>query len=237
MWDLLARFIVRNSVLIFVTILVGTMVVGYNSTEQHLQWTLPRMLPDNDSTYVAYNQFKERFGDKGSALVLAIEENPLEDLNFFNSWIQFAKQIEAVNGVDTVLSVNQLFNVVKDTTSQSFDLQKVVPNELKTVAELDSVRSLIYSLPFYKGRILNDTNHVNLMLISLDLKVFNSSERERLIDEVFNVVEKYRKERDLKMHYSGMPYIRTMITRLVKKELGQFLGLSLIHISEPTRPY
>ena len=224
MWDLLARFIVRNSVLIFVTILVGTMVVGYNSTEQRLQWTLPRMLPDNDSTYIAYNEFKERFGDEGSALVLAIDENPLEDLDFFNSWIRFARDIEAVNGVDTVLSVNQLFDVVKDTANQRFDLQKVVPNELTTVAELDSVRSLIYSLPFYKGRILNDTNHVNLMLISLDINVFNSSERERLIDDVFDVVESYRTEQGIKMHYSGMPYIRTMITRLVKKELGQFLG-------------
>lgn len=224
MWDLLARFIVRNSVLIFVTILVGTIVVGYNSTEQRLQWTLPKMLPDNDSTLNAFNEFKEKFGTEGSALVLAIEENPLENLEFFNSWLRFGKNIEAIAGVDTVLSINQLFNVVKDTANQRFDLQKVVPHELETQAELDSVRALIYSLPFYKGRLINDTNHVNLMMISLDIKVFNSEDRERLIDDVFVVVEDYRAERGLKMHYSGMPYIRTMITRLVKKELGQFLG-------------
>ncbi|MFT5877007.1 MAG: putative RND superfamily exporter protein, partial [Dokdonia sp.] len=76
MWDLLARFIVRKSVFILITILVGTAIVGYNSTEQRLQWSLPKMLPDNDSTLMAFNDFKDRFGNNGQALILALEENP-----------------------------------------------------------------------------------------------------------------------------------------------------------------
>lgn len=224
MWDLLARFIVRKSVFILITIIVGTAIVGYNSTEQRLQWSLPKMLPDNDSTLIAYNEFKELFGNNGQALILALEENPLDDLALFNSWFRFGKQIESINGVDTVVAINQLFNVVKDTTHKRFELHKIVPHELTTVAELDSVRALVYSLPFYKGRMINDTNHVNLMLITLNQKVFNSKQREPLVQSIFDVVDNYREVNDLHMHYSGMPYIRTMITRLVKEELGQFLG-------------
>ncbi|MGB0390963.1 MAG: efflux RND transporter permease subunit [Salibacteraceae bacterium] len=206
-----------------ITVLTVTALVGYNSTDQKLQWTLPKMLPDNDSTLMAYNEFKAQFGDGGQSLILSLEENPLEDLELFNSWFRFGKSIEAINGVDTVVSINQLFNVVKDTTTKSFVLDKIVPHELTTQTELDSVRNLVYSLPFYKGRLINDSNHVNLMMITLNQKVFNSKDRERLIDDVFNVVSDYRKTRDLEMRYSGMPYIRTMITRLVKDELGQFL--------------
>ena len=198
MWDLLARFIVRKSVFILITILVGTAIVGYNSTEQRLQWSLPKMLPDNDSTLMAFNDFKDRFGNNGQALILAMEENPLDDLELFNSWFRFGKQLESIDGVDTVVAINQLFNVVKDTANKRFELHKIVPNELKTVAELDSVRALVYSLPFYKGRLMNDTNHVNLMLITMNQKVFNSKQREPLVASIFEVVDSYRDDNKLK---------------------------------------
>ena len=228
MWELLARFIVRRSVFILITILVGTAVVGYNSTNLKMQWTLPKMLPDNDSTLMAYNEFKAKFGGNGQTLLLILEENPLDNLELFNSWFRFGQQIEDIQGVDTVVSINRLFNVVKDTANKRFDLARVVPHEIKTEAELDSVRSLIYSLPFYKNRLINDSNHVNLMLITLNQKVFNSKQRESLVAEVFKDVDTYAKENNLHIHYSGMPYIRTMITHLVKTELGQFLGYVIL---------
>ncbi|MFT4752760.1 MAG: putative RND superfamily exporter protein [Salibacteraceae bacterium] len=228
MWDLLARFIVRKSVFILITILVGTAIVGYNSTEQRLQWSLPKMLPDNDSTLMAFNDFKDRFGNNGQALILALEENPLDDLELFNSWFRFGKQLESIDGVDTVVAINQLFNVVKDTANKRFELHKIVQHELTTRAELDSVRALVYALPFYKGRLMNDTNHVSLMLITLNQKIFNSKQREPLVATIFEVVNKYRDDNGLNIHYSGMPYIRTMITHLVKTELQQFLGYVIL---------
>lgn len=228
MWELLARFIVRKSVYILIVIAVGTIVVGFNSTNIKLQWSLPKMLPDNDSTLVEYEKFKELYGQNQQVLLLGLEENPLEDLTLFNSWFRFGSQLESINGVDTVVSINRLFNVVKDTTYKRFDLVKIVDHELKTQAELDSVRALVYSLPFYKGRIYNDTNHINLMLISLDSAMFNSKQREPLVAEVFEDVTKYISDNDVTIHYSGMPYIRTMITHLVKKELSQFLGYVVI---------
>jgi len=224
MWELLARFIVRRSVFILITILVGTAIVGYNSTNLRLQWTLPKMLPDNDSTLIAYNEFKEKFGNNGQAMILILEENPLDDLELFNSWFHFGQTLENIDGVDTVVSINRLFNVVKDTANKRFDLRKIVPHELKTEAELDSVRTLIYSLPFYKDRLINDTNHVNLMLVTLNGKIFNSKQREPLVSKVFGSVDEYAATNKLHIHSSGMPYIRTMITHLVKTELGQFLG-------------
>lgn len=224
MWELLARFIVRRSVFILITILVGTAIVGYNSTNLRLQWTLPKMLPDNDSTLIAYNEFKEKFGNNGQAMILILEENPLDDLELFNSWFRFGQTLENIDGVDTVVSINRLFNVVKDTANKRFDLRKIVPHELKTEAELDSVRTLIYSLPFYKDRLINDTNHVNLMLVTLNGKIFNSKQREPLVSKVFGSVDEYAATNKLHIHSSGMPYIRTMITHLVKTELGQFLG-------------
>ena len=109
MWELLARFIVRRSVLILIVIGLGTLLVGYNSTNIKLQWALPKMLPDNDSTLLEYNKFKDLYGQNQQVLFLAMEENPLENLELFNAWYRFGNQLENIHGVDTVMSINRLF--------------------------------------------------------------------------------------------------------------------------------
>lgn len=228
MWELLARFIVRKSVYILIVIGLATAFVGYNSTEIKLQWSLPKMLPDNDSTLLQYNEFKARYGPGQQLLLLALEENPLENLELFNAWYRFGNQLEAIHGVDTIVSINRLFNVVKDTTNKRFELTRIVDKELTSEAELDSVRHLVYSLPFYKGRLYNDTNHINLMLITLDSTTFNSKQREPLVNAVFEDVKQFQQDYNVKIHNSGMPFIRTVLTRLVKKELGSFLGYVII---------
>ena len=228
MWELLARFIVRKSVYILIVIAMATIFVGYNSTEIRLQWSLPKMLPDNDSTLLEYEKFKDLYGQNQQVLLLAMEENPLDNIELFNSWYRFGGELEQINGVDTVVSINRLFNIVKDTTNKRFELVKIIDQEVKTQTELDSVKALIYSLPFYKGLIYNDSNHINLMLVTLDSAKFNSKLREPLVREVFDDVTHYMDENDVTIHYSGMPFIRTQITHLVKRELSLFLGYVVI---------
>ena len=152
----------------------------------------------------------------------------MEDLELFNAWYRFGEQLENIDGVDTVVSINRLFNVVKDPDLKRFELVKIVDHELQTEAELDSVRALVYSLPFYKNRVYNDTNHINLMLISLDSAKFNSKQREPMVQEVFEDVAKFREDNGVVIHYSGMPFIRTQITHLVKHELSLFLGYVIL---------
>lgn len=228
MWDVLANFIVRKSVYILIVVIVGTALVGYNSTEQRVQWTLPRMLPDNDSSFIVFSDLKDKFGNNDQSVVVALVDNPLDNLQLFNAVYRLGKDLEELDGVDTVVAINQLFNVVKDTVNKRFDLQKIVSHELTTTAQLDSVRNLIYSLPFYSNRLIDSAHKVNLIVIDLNPLFFDSDRRAPLMNSVLDALDRFQVDNGVKMYYSGMSYIRTMITRLVKTELSQFILFVII---------
>lgn len=228
MWELLARFILRQRVLIIVVIALLTAYAGYRSNEVRLQWEMPKMLPADDSTWVAYEEFKDRFGSPSSAFLIALDKNPLDSLELFNEWYRLSKDLEKVYGVDTVISINRLFNVVKDTANKRFELQAVVDRPLVDQSELDSVATLVRSLPFYRGVLYNDSTGVNLMAITLSTKVFNSPEREPLIENVMGLIQGFEKDHGIELHYSGMPYIRSENTHLIKGEISKFIALAAL---------
>ncbi len=227
MWEILARFILRQRVATLVVLALLTFYMAFRATENKLQWTLPKLLPDHDSTLIEHEQFKSLFGQEAMAFMFAVEESPLNSLESFNAWFRFARELDALEGVDTVISINRLLNVVKDTVNKQFALQTIVEEELSTEAELDSVRSLILNLPFYRNKIFNDRG-VSIMAVSLNQKIFDSPAREPLIDSVMDIAQRFEAENNIQIHYSGMPYIRAMTTHLVKSELRKFIVLAVL---------
>lgn len=228
MWELLARFILRQRFPILVVILLLTLYMGFMALNVRLQWDMPKLLPDNDSTLVDYENFKTRYGQDVNAFLFAIDENPLDDLTLFNQWYDLALRLNNIGGVDTVLSINRLIAIGKDTADKKFFLTSIVNQPLKTQVELDSVRALVESLPFYSGRLYNPENGVNLMATSLRKGLFTTPERDPVVDSILNEIRVFEQESDVQVRLSGMPYIRTMTTRLVKEELSQFIALVVV---------
>ncbi len=228
MWDLLTRLILRQRLIILIVITILTVFMGQRATTLKLQWELPKLLPDNDSTMVAYKEFKKMYGKGNQSFLFGISENPLDNLELFNQWYRLGQSIDKIGGVDTVIAINKLFNVVKDTVNKRFDLVAVVDRELKNDHELDSVRALVYSLPFYEGRLYNKENGFNVMAVSLRQSIFLSPGRTSLVDSVFAEVDKFKEESGITIHYSGMPYIQTMTNRFIKKELRMFIVLVIV---------
>lgn len=228
MWELLARFILRRRVGILVVLALLTIFMGYNASKVKLQWDLPKLLPDNDSTLLAHKEFKKIYGEGGAAFLLALNENPLEDLELFNGWYQLSVDLEQIEGIDTVIAINRLFNVVKNTEEKKFELKPICTGPLSSQQELDSLRMVIHSLPFYKGKIYNDTNGVNIMGVALNIKIFNSPAREPLVDSVMNRIDRFEAEYNIDVVESGLPYIRTKTTHLIKSELRSFIVLAIV---------
>lgn len=228
MWELLARFILRRRVGILVVLALLTIFMGYNASKVKLQWDLPKLLPDNDSTLLAHKEFKKIYGEGGAAFLLALNENPLEDLELFNGWYQLSVDLEQIEGIDTVIAINRLFNVVKNTEEKKFELKPICTGPLSSQQELDSLRKVIHSLPFYKGKIYNDTNGVNIMGVALNIKIFNSPAREPLVDSVMNRIDRFEAEYNIDVVESGLPYIRTKTTHLIKSELRSFIVLAIV---------
>lgn len=202
--------------------------MGIKSKDARLQWGLPKLLPDTDSTLIAHAQFKERFGEEATVFLLGIEKNPLEDLNLFNQWYQMGKDLDTIPGISGVLSINHLFYVEKNAEEKRFQIDTISDRQLDTEAELDSVRNIIENLPFYEGVIYNDSSMVNVMAVTLNNDSFNSALREPMVNGIIDRIDLFEQETDVKIRKSGLPFIRTFTTRLIKSELKMFIVMAFL---------
>lgn len=228
MWTRIANLILRQKVIILILLAVVSLAMGFFATRVQLSYGLPEMLPQHDSTIVDYKNFRNRFGEESVVLIVGVKKDIFENVELFNSWYNLNRNLKSIQGVDTIISATSVYNLVKNTDIKKFSLEPVVSGQVKTKQELDSVKTIIQSLPFYEGVLFNTKTNVSLIAISLNKSIFNSGERMRLIDEILFTTEEYEQKQNIKIHYSGLPYIRTVMTQLVKKELKMFIFLAVL---------
>ncbi|GAB4375498.1 MAG: hypothetical protein Kow0075_01920 [Salibacteraceae bacterium] len=228
MWAALARIIIRHRLAILIALGAITALMAYQARGVRLYYGLPRMLPDDDPALIAYDRFSERFKEETTVFVIGIEKDLFSDVELFNKWYKLGRSISSIEGVDTVLSVGSAFNIVKDTAAKRFLIEPIVRRPLRNAEELDSIRNVFANLPFYRDLLYNSGNNYSLMAISMRNERFNSPERSEFFGSILDKVSSFEEENNLDIKYSGMPYIREMMTSLIKQELKLFILLTLI---------
>src|SRR5690606_22662446 len=94
-------------------------------------------------------------------------------------------------------------------------------------AEVDSIRAVMRSLPFYRGMLYNDSTQASLMMLFVNRDVFNSSDRVVALEKILKLTREFSDEH-MKIAHSGLPYIRSVQTAMIKKELAMFVGLAAL---------
>jgi len=228
MWSFLVRFILRNRLTNLIVILLMTVFMGYLATRVQLSYEFNSMLPADDSTRVVYDQFKQQFGEDGSVMFIGIQDKDLYKLEQFNDWYDLTYDLKKIDGVQEVVSVARIFNLIKNDSTHKFDFKPVVGEKPTTQAEVDSLKTLIYSLPFYDGLLLNKESGVSMLMVTLDKEKVNSNARFKLINGVTDRVEIFANKYKIETHYSGLPYIRMVTSKMVQNELIWFTLVSLL---------
>lgn len=202
--------------------------MGYKTGQVRLSFAGTKALPTTDTAFTRYNKFKKNFGEDGSVMVLGVQSPKIWKLNTFNAWSTLTSDIQKLHGVKQVLSSSNLFELAKDTLNKKFILRPLIKNAVSTPAEMDSIRKSIYNLSFYDGLIFNSKTNTSLMAITFEGNVLNSRERIPVINSILNKTKAFEKKENIDIHYSGLPYIRTVISKKVSEEFALFLGLSLL---------
>ncbi|MBW6492311.1 MAG: MMPL family transporter [Lentimicrobium sp.] len=228
MWNLLVRFILRNRLGNLIAIAVLTAFMGYKALDVHLSYEMAQMLPASDTTSLAYKKFKATFGQDGAVLFIGIKDEKLFTLEEFNDWLELTENLKKVDGVQEVLSIGKLYTLEKNDSSRKFDFRQLFVDKPQSQEELDSIRTLIYNLPFYDGLIINKETNATLMMLTLDRARLNDKSRLKLVSDIEDVVATFSSKHDINVHFSGMPYIRTKTMKMVQKELLLFMVLSMI---------
>jgi hypothetical protein len=231
MWAALSRIILRYRLPILIVITVMTVFMGWMATKAEMTYALAQILPQDDPEYQAYTSFKERFGEDANILVIGIESENLFQKELFNAWKEAGDSIKALPEVRGLLSLSGIYNLQRDDSLQKFQIDPVIKQAPKTQEELDSLKNVILSLPFYQDLLLTKTTegkYATVMLVTMDQKSIDTKGRKELIEHLTSYTDKFSQKHNLEVHYSGLPYIRTMNSEKLKKELGMFLWMSLL---------
>lgn len=227
MWNFLVRHILRDRVAILIVIGIITLFMGYKAREIKLSYEMARILPASDSTTIIYENFKKQFGEDGSVMFIGIQDTNLFTLNKFNDWFDLSLDIRKISGVEEVLSVTRTFRLVKNDSLKKFEFLPVCNSRPKTQQEVDSIKSIVYSIPLYDQLIFNKKSGATLMMVTLDKNKLNTKNRIALIKEIKQTADSFGVKNDLSVHYSGLPYIRTVTSKKVEDDMKLFVILAL----------
>lgn len=201
--------------------------MGYFAWKVKLSYEMARMLPPSDPVYKEYISFKERFGEDGSVMTIGIEDDSMFTLSHFTAWYDLGNEIRKIEGVEEVASSARIINISKDTVAGKFVISPVVSRRPESQAEVDSLKQVITSLPFYNKLLFNLETNVWLMGVTLDKKKLDDKSRVNLVNKVQDLAGEFSTKMNVKFHLSGLPYIRTVTTQKVKNELNLFILLSI----------
>jgi predicted RND superfamily exporter protein len=228
MWKYFANKILRNKITFIAILSVITVFMAYEATKIELTYTYPQILPADDPTYIEYENFRKMFGEDGSVMVIGIQDKNLFELNKFNDWYKLSNEIKNIEGIKELMSVAKLYNIHRNDSLNKFDFLPVISRVPQSQEELDSLKNVIESLPFYDGLVYNKETGASLMAITFTKKDLNSKSRIEIVHQIKKMADAYAKKHNAELHYSGLPYVRTALMEKVSKEMGLFMGLAAL---------
>lgn len=189
---------------------------------------MAQMLPESDSTQLAYKRFKKLFGEDGSVLFIGIKDTGIFEIEKFRAWYDLTWQIKSIDGVQEVVSIAHIFKIVRNDSIQKYDFVPVFSEFPDSQQELDSLKAAIYNLPFYEGLLFNVESGATLMAVTLDKTVLNTKGRISIVKEISDAVKVFNENSGVATHLSGLPFIRTSVMKKIQAELKLFMLLAML---------
>ncbi|MCF8365864.1 MAG: MMPL family transporter [Bacteroidales bacterium] len=228
MWTYLARLILRRRYwnLGIILILISTM--AFQAKKVTMSYEMTQMLPPTDSVSIVYEEFKNKFGEDGSVMFIGVKDPNLFKLEEFNAWYDLTDSIKQIDGVEGVLSISKIYYLSKNDSLKKFDFLPVFTEKPHSQEELDNKLKFVFSLKFYEDRLYNASSGFTMIAVTLDKEILNTKERVGLIYKLRDVCDNFGDKFGLEMHYSGLPFIRTITAKKIESELFLFVFLSLV---------
>lgn len=229
-WTKIAGFILRNRYLVLTTIVIITALLLTQSKYVRFSYTEANLLPENHEANVQYNKFLEIFGEEGNLIILGIKDSTFYSLDKFNSWNKLARQLDSAPEVEFTVSISDIKKLKADRKKRKFVVTPLFEKEPTKQEEIDQIKlQLFEKLPFYENILFNREGTIQTA-IYLKKEIVNRPERANFIENnLIPAIEKFKKENNLDVRVSGMPYIRTLNSKNIAEEMGIFvLGALLI---------
>jgi predicted RND superfamily exporter protein len=227
-WHKVSKLILQNRLTLLTVLLGLTILMGFQASKVRLSYELAKILPTGDPNFQLYESFKARYGEDGNIIVIGIETDRMFQLSVFNDWYDLNQQIKRIAGIKEVISNANLFEIIRNDSLKKFDSYPIVDRKPVNQAAIDTIAAKIRRLPFYEGFIINKEGKVHVMAVTLDQANLNDKSRITLTREIKEAASAFGKRRNIAVHLSGLPYIRTEFMAKVSSEVILFTILAVI---------
>lgn len=229
MWQWLVRQILRNRMVNLTIIFILTALMGYQALKVEISYEYAQMLPQSDPAFQDLNQFRSMFEEDGSVFFVGIQDERFNDVEVFKDWYNLTLLLKnKVDGIKEVFSHANVFNLHRNDSLKQFEILPVMSDCPDTQQELDSLLAVVHSLQFYDEFLFNSSTGVNMMLIWIEKDKLNTKNRNVLLEQLKQPFESFSEKHNIDVHYSGLPYIRTVTSQKIEEEIIKFVFLALI---------
>lgn len=228
MWISIARIILRNRTTLLIIIAVFTAFLAWKGKDAKMSYEYAQMLPESDTTNLEHLYFKKIFGEGANVFVIGLKDPDFFKVEKFNDWQALGDKIDNINGITEVLSVGKAINIKAKHSTKEFISKKVFPDTVTSQYELDSLVGVFRQLPFYRNLLYTDSTHTYLMAVSLGKDILNTKKRLDVVDSIHHEAKRFAEKYNVSLEYSGLPYVRTEISKKIKSELVMFMILAFI---------
>jgi predicted RND superfamily exporter protein len=192
--------------------------------------TEANLLPDDHIVNLEYNTFLNKFGEEGNLVILGVKDSTLFTPEKFEAWNKLSQDILKFEEIDFTISVGDLLKLEKRKDTTAFRLVPFIKDSIFTDKKLKNYQyELFNKLPFYKGLVYSPNKQSIRTAIYMDKSIINTSvRRDFIIDDLIPIINKFEEDTGIKVHTSGMPYIRTLNSQNIIDEIGLFVGAALL---------
>lgn len=227
MWKRLAGMVLKFRLPLLLILLAVTVVMGYFASKVTLSYEFAKAIPTDNPKYQEYLSFKQRFGDDGNVLVIAVQSGNMFSLDTFNAFTQLHRELKKVPHVEDVISVVSAVNLLKDTSTEKLKAIHIFDSAIISQQALDSDRTLFFNLPFYRSLLYNPQTNAYLIGVRINKEVLNSSGRTSVVKNITALTDQFTGRTKIQTYLSGLPLIRTLVADRISKEMRWFLLGSL----------
>ncbi len=228
MWQRFAGAILKARLLLLILLLLITAFMGWQTRKVQLSYEFTNAIPPNYPEAIAYQDFRQTFGEDGTTLATGVQSDKFFDPAFFRQYRSLTQKWAAIKGVENVLSVPTAIGLYKDTIESKLQAAPVFGAGNLTPEQEAAATAGFQNLPFYNGLLYNPRSRVYVAALRLDAKVLASKDREGVVAAVIAAGDAFTDATGTQIHYSGLPFIRTRMALQIQKEMKLFLALSLL---------
>lgn len=184
MYGKFAALIIKYRIPSLIILLGLTVYMAFQMGNVTMSYKLAQLLPKDDSTYVAYENFKKTFGQDGSMIIIANKESRFFTKNHLNAFLALQADLESIKGVKGTGGVKNVAELYKDTADMSFKMVKVINGPVKTEEEALRIKQRLSNLPFYDRLLYDMKKDVFMLIVTLEQDILDTKERIQIVQNI-----------------------------------------------------